>query len=37
MALYDGDNCYEGKPLFRGAMMGSENMVLADTIDGVKG
>lgn len=37
MALYDGDNSYKGKPLFRGAMMDSGNVVPADSVDGVKG
>ncbi|ORY76324.1 lipase [Protomyces lactucae-debilis] len=37
MALYDGDNTYKGKPLFRGAIMDSGSVVPADPVDGVKG
>ncbi|KAK3377323.1 sterol esterase precursor [Lasiosphaeria ovina] len=37
MALYDGDNTYKGKPLFRGAIMNSGSIVPADPVDGPKG
>lgn len=37
MALYDGDNTYKGKPLFRGAIMNSGSIVPADPVDGAKG
>lgn len=37
MALYDGDHTYNGKPLFRGAIMNSGSIVPADRVDGVKG
>lgn len=37
MMLYDGDNTYNGKPLFRGAIMNSGSVVPADPVDGVKG
>jgi triacylglycerol lipase len=37
MALYDGDNTYKGKPLFRGAMMDSGSVVPADPVDCPKG
>ncbi|KAG7107484.1 secreted lipase like protein [Verticillium longisporum] len=37
MALYDGDNTYKGKPLFRGAIMNSGSMVPADPVDCPKG
>ena len=30
MALYDGDNTYKGKPLFRGGIMNSGSIVPAD-------
>jgi carboxylesterase type B len=33
MALYDGDNTYKGKPLFRGAIMNSGSLVPADPVD----
>ncbi|CAJ2511210.1 Uu.00g068350.m01.CDS01 [Anthostomella pinea] len=33
MALYGGDNTYNGKPLFRGAIMDSGSMVPADPVD----
>ena len=33
MALYDGDNTYKGKPLFRAALMDSGSVVPADPID----
>ncbi|KAF4987179.1 hypothetical protein FDECE_15560 [Fusarium decemcellulare] len=37
MVLYNGDNKYKGKPLFRGAIMNSGNALPADPIDGPKG
>ncbi|KAL2022134.1 hypothetical protein VTK56DRAFT_5963 [Thermocarpiscus australiensis] len=37
MALYDGDNTYNGKPLFRGAIMDSGSVVPADPVDCPKG
>ncbi|KAF3926502.1 Cholinesterase [Arthrobotrys entomopaga] len=37
MALYDGDNTYKGKPLFRGAIMNSGSLVPADPVDCAKG
>lgn len=37
MALYGGDNTYNGSPLFRGAIMNSGSIVPADPVDGVKG
>ncbi|KAH8657877.1 Alpha/Beta hydrolase protein [Xylariales sp. PMI_506] len=37
MALYDGDNTYNGSPLFRGAIMNSGSIVPADPVDGTKG
>lgn len=37
MALYGGDNTYNGAPLFRGAIMNSGSLVPADPVDGVKG
>ncbi|KAF7715238.1 Carboxylic ester hydrolase [Penicillium ucsense] len=37
MALYDGDHTYNGKPLFRGAIMNSGSIVPADRVDDVKG
>lgn len=33
MALYDGDNTYNGKPLFRGGIMNSGSVVPADFVD----
>lgn len=33
MALYNGDNTYKGKALFRGAIMNSGSIVLADLVD----
>ncbi|KAH9893690.1 alpha/beta-hydrolase [Xylariomycetidae sp. FL2044] len=33
MALYDGDNTYNGKSLFRGAIMNSGSVVPADSVD----
>ncbi|KAL2166994.1 hypothetical protein VTG60DRAFT_1888 [Thermothelomyces hinnuleus] len=37
MALYNGDNTYKGKPLFRGAIMNSGSIVPADPVDCAKG
>jgi carboxylesterase type B len=37
MALYDGDNTYNGKPLFRGAIMNSGSIIPADAVDCAKG
>jgi carboxylesterase type B len=37
MALYDGDNTYNGQPLFRGAIMDSGSIVPADPVDCPKG
>ena len=37
MALYDGDNAYKGKPLFRAGIMNSGSMVPADPVDCPKG
>ncbi|KAK3347667.1 Alpha/Beta hydrolase protein [Neurospora tetraspora] len=37
LSLYDGDNTYNGKPLFRGAIMNSGSMVPADPVDCPKG
>lgn len=37
LALYGGDNTYNGSPLFRGAIMNSGSLVPADPVDGVKG
>lgn len=37
MALYDGDNTYKGKPLFRGGIMNSGSVVPTDPVDGTKG
>ena len=37
MGLYDGDNTYKGKPLFRGAIMNSGSIVPADPVDCPKG
>lgn len=36
MALYDGDNTYNGKPLFRGGIMNSGSVVPADFVDSDK-
>lgn len=33
MILYDGDNTYNGQPLFRGAMMNSGSAIPADPVD----
>ncbi|KAN0113160.1 cholinesterase [Hyaloscypha variabilis] len=33
MALYNGDNTYKGKPLFRAALMDSGSVVPADSVD----
>ncbi|KAK4221316.1 putative sterol esterase precursor [Podospora fimiseda] len=37
MSLYDGNNKYKGKPLFRGAIMNSGSIVPADPVDCPKG
>lgn len=37
MALYDGKYSYNGKPLFRAAIMNSGSIVPADPVDGKKG
>ena len=37
MALYDGDNTYNGKQLFRGSIMNSGSIVPADPVDCPKG
>jgi carboxylesterase type B len=37
MAMYDGDNTYNEKPLFRGAIMNSGSIVPAEPVDGVRG
>ncbi|KAF4217602.1 hypothetical protein CNMCM8980_003546 [Aspergillus fumigatiaffinis] len=37
LIMYDGNNTYKGKPLFRGAIMNSGSVVPADPVDGVKG
>lgn len=37
MLLYDGNNKYKGKPLFRGAIMNSGSIVPADPVDCPKG
>ncbi|KAJ4245723.1 hypothetical protein NW762_013847 [Fusarium torreyae] len=37
MALFDGDNKYKGKPLFRGGIMNSGSVVPCEPLDGVKG
>jgi carboxylesterase type B len=37
MALYDGNNTYKGKPLFRGGIMNSGSIVPADPVDCPKG
>lgn len=37
MALYNGDNTYKGKPLFRAGVMDSGSVIPADPVDGVKG
>lgn len=36
-ALYDGDNTYNGKPLFRGGIMDSGSVIPADPVDCPKG
>jgi hypothetical protein len=37
MAMYNGDNTYKGKPLFRAGLMDSGSVIPADPVDGVKG
>ncbi|KAL0941466.1 secreted lipase-like protein 5 [Colletotrichum truncatum] len=36
MALYDGNNTYKGRSLFRGAIMNSGSLTPAEPVDGVK-
>ncbi|KAF8855117.1 cholinesterase [Acephala macrosclerotiorum] len=36
MALYDGNNTYNGKPLFRAGIMDSGSVVPADAVDGTR-
>lgn len=36
MAIYDGDNTYNGAPLFRSAIMNSGSIVPANPVDGTK-
>ncbi|KAH6953844.1 Alpha/Beta hydrolase protein [Ilyonectria sp. MPI-CAGE-AT-0026] len=36
MALYDGNNTYKSRPLFRGAIMNSGSLTPAEPVDGVK-
>lgn len=36
MALYDGDNTYKGKPLFRAGIMNSGSIVPAERVDSAK-
>jgi acetylcholinesterase len=36
MVIYNGDNTYSGKPLFRGAIMDSGSIILSDPIDCAK-
>lgn len=36
LALYDGDNTYKGRPLFRGAIMNSGSITPTEPVDGVK-
>ncbi|OLN87697.1 putative secreted lipase-like protein 5, partial [Colletotrichum chlorophyti] len=36
MVLYDGNNTYKGRPLFRGAIMDSGSLTPAEPVDGVK-
>ncbi|KAK2601557.1 hypothetical protein QQS21_004875 [Conoideocrella luteorostrata] len=37
MVMYDGDNTYKGKPLFRGGIMNSGSVIPADPLDCPKG
>lgn len=37
MSLYDGDNTYKGKPLFRGAIMSSGSVIPVNPLDGYHG
>jgi carboxylesterase type B len=37
MALYDGNNTYKGKPLFRAGIMNSGSVIPANPVDGTKG
>ncbi|KAK1572875.1 Alpha/Beta hydrolase protein [Colletotrichum navitas] len=36
LTLYDGDNTYNGRPLFRAGIMNSGSILLADPVDGPK-
>lgn len=36
LAMYDGDNLYKGRPLFRAAIMNSGSVVPLDSVDGIK-
>ncbi|KAK1966027.1 alpha/beta-hydrolase [Colletotrichum sublineola] len=36
LTLYDGDNTYEGRPLFRAGIMNSGSIIPADPVDGPK-
>ena len=36
LALYDGDNTYKGRPLFRGAIMNSGSTTPTEPVDGAK-
>ncbi|CAI6290893.1 unnamed protein product [Periconia digitata] len=36
LALYDGDNTYKGRPLFRGAILSSGSLTPTEPVDGVK-
>ena len=37
MVMYEGNNTYKGKPLFRGAIMDSGSIIPADPVDTAKG
>ena len=37
LALYNGDNTYKSRPLFRAAIMDSGSVIPADAVDGAKG
>ncbi|KAJ5186072.1 Carboxylesterase type B [Penicillium cf. griseofulvum] len=37
MAMYDGDNIYNGSPLFRSTIMNSGSIVSSNAVDGTKG
>lgn len=36
LALFDGNNTYKGRPLFRGAIMNSGSITPTESVDGVK-